>query len=211
MLAPLPPPADCCASKIRNQLGCKSFGICSLRSSREEIDGVLHRIRGQNPAVVAVLEAALEVALQPHLYVPLVNRMTLACTLHPHHAHARFSVPILSQRDHRASASSIGRIAMGSEQQGNMIMLVRPPNLKGDLHKWMEWLDPLAPKIRCRLKMQPISPAFQRLILAQHGFHASIGIRSAFRHFAPMAVSLSRQTNHHPRRRFSPSQIQHMR
>ena len=52
---------------------------------------------------------------------------------------------------------------MWRDQQRNMIMLVSLPNLKGDLHKRMECLDPLPPKILRRFKMQPIPSAFQRL------------------------------------------------
>src|ERR1700733_3469269 len=97
------------------QLQGEIFNALSLALAAAGVDRILHRVRGQNGAVIAIRKASFEVAGEQHFDFPFPNGVQRTVALYLHHPHTRFAVRILCQSNHRL-APSVGGIAIWTQE-----------------------------------------------------------------------------------------------
>ena len=137
------------SKKKLGQLQGEIFDTLGRALAGARIDRVLHRVRGQDRAVIAGGEAAFEVAGEQHFDFPFPHGMQRTVALHLHHAHARFSVRILCQGNHRL-APPVGGIAIRTQKQWNVQVGIAGPHGHDDLNREVQPLDRSAPRDRSR-------------------------------------------------------------
>jgi len=74
-----------------------------------------------------------------------------------------------------------------------MIMFRSVAYSKGNIHKWMEALDPLAAKISTRSKTQPVEPALQNFVIRQKAGNTAILVCPARGNHAPCTLLVPMQ------------------
>ena len=190
--------------KVLAQLQGEVFDTLGLALAGTRIDRVLHGIGGQDGAVIAIGEAGLEVAGEQNLDLPFPHCVQRAVALHLHHAHARFSVRIFCQSNHRL-APSVGGIAIWTQEQWDVQVGIAGAHGHRDLNRQVQTLDRLCLRDRSRFRIAAgIGPAAEPV-----GCPAAEGWRTGHRYRCRCAAMVCHspdrvgifQMNHHARRR----------
>src|SRR5579863_7720075 len=89
--------------KESHQFLSKFFHASRRRSSREGVDGILHRVGGEDLAVISGDEAGLEISFKQNLDSPFAKIVMVRMPLHSCQTDTRFAVTVFGQRNHRIS------------------------------------------------------------------------------------------------------------
>src|SRR5277367_4300148 len=88
--------------EVGDKLDAERFHRSGCGRACQRIHRVLHRVRWQNPAVVALFEAAFEIAREPYFHVPLDDFVLQLASPYLHQPNAGFAVTVFAESNRHA-------------------------------------------------------------------------------------------------------------
>jgi hypothetical protein len=142
----------------------------------EEVDGVLHRVGGEDFVVVAVGEAGEEIALKKDFDGPLLKIVDYRLAIYADEAYARLAVAIFGESGHKASISSIRCVPMRAEKQGDVETIFVGAYFEGDFDDGIESGDVTRSEVGGGLEGEAIGTCDEGIVSWKNFFAATFGV-----------------------------------